>query len=340
METPVETREVTVESAQKAFHLYAMAPKDRETVRNALDSGIVDMNVSNIVNRSIEKTEEKLESRGLTLPEYEEAYNALKTGDYTKAKEIAERAREKINERHRDIRTQSTFQENSVSNGDVQELSDERKALHKQIVDDELSKVPEAEDPHVLFLVGPPGAGKSRARKVYMETYGDAIFTDPDAFRFHLVPHYDAASETHMYRTHREAGMVSDLLYENLLESKRNGVYEGTLRNLEAYQADMQKAFDHRAKVDVVLIDTDAAECWRRAIAFRERGTALHVLMGSLQAPKNFKELLSDSRISTMEIINNNVDKGEAYVAFRKTKEGDIMGMEYLDSLVTKYEGV
>jgi predicted kinase len=331
------------------LHFYATTFEERKVLREAIETNNFNTETKALVESVTERTKAKLESRGLTLSDYETAYTALKNKDYKVAQEIAKEARKRIEERRSLSSTQTTYDTYAVATEvdpatgkELKMFTNERAAFHVEIVEAEIQKTPEVEAPHVLFLVGLPGGGKSSAREIYQSRYGDAVSTDPDAYRHYLKDNFDGTHDDDINATQKEAFHISDLIYERALQAKRHVIYEGTLRDKEAYLNAIQMAVDHGAICDIVFVQTDFAECFRRSIAYRERGVSLDFLLGSATGLRNFDELLSDPQINRMEMYDNNPhpDEEGSRVFLHKSRDGKIDGKDRLDALLETYRDI
>lgn len=139
--------------------------------------------------------------------------------------------------------------------------TEERRALHRRIIDDVMQRIEEAgipKDRRALFLGGLPGAGKSTAladetlggelgyipaelEKDVFAAGANAVALNPDAFK-EILAKMDLAGEDILPDTglkpmenatfmHAESSMLEEMLEERLLDEGYNIVYDGTMAN-------------------------------------------------------------------------------------------------------------
>ncbi len=148
-------------------------------------------------------------------------------------------------------------------------LSPERAALHKQIIDNYIASkipVPEGETPTMVMFGGGPASGKSTVLNQLYEMPDEAstVKIDPDDIKSYL-PGYSEMAEVDEGAAgfyHEESSMIAKQLAEVLFKENYNTIYDGTGDgSVKSVMAKINGARSRGYKVNAayVTIDTDEA---------------------------------------------------------------------------------
>lgn len=201
-------------------------------------------------------------------------------------------------------------------------FSEARCKVQDDIIDGFLQTANEAHImPWVVFTAGAMGAGKGFTMK-WMHQQGyfpldNFVTVDPDAIR-QALPEWngyvkrDPSSAAAL--THKEAGMIAELLGFAALRCRRNVIIDGSLRDTEwytTYFADLRKEFPG-VRIAIIHIVAKAEEVLARA-ASRGRATGRHVplelLESSMQAVPRSVNALAKYADFVCRVLNSDGQK-------------------------------
>lgn len=148
----------------------------------------------------------------------------------------------------------------------------ERQALHKQILDHFLSKVPpvpKGKQPIAIMMMGIPASGKSRLIKSAADRF---VKVDADAIK-ELLPEYQElvrkGDRNAAAYVHDESGELASRLRDLARERRLNIAYDGTGKYASSYLHRIQQFQDDGYHVQVMMPHVSADTAIVRA---RERG--------------------------------------------------------------------
>lgn len=113
--------------------------------------------------------------------------------------------------------------------------------------------------PHVLFMIGIPGAGKTYFAKKFSETF-NAPFIEAEAVRAAFAPH-----PTYSRDEQRGVDALVDLTLQQILKTKRTFLCEASLESRAARQRMAKLAKDNGFEPLFVWVQTEPATAEQRA---------------------------------------------------------------------------
>lgn len=144
-------------------------------------------------------------------------------------------------------------------------LSPEREALHRQIIDDMLKgKIPVEGQATMTMLGGGPASGKSSVMSADTSKDPHAVTIDPDAFKEKLPGYTEMAAKTDKAAGfyHEESSLLAKRFAEVAYSENYNAIYDGTgdgsVQSVEKKIA-AAKAHGYRVEAKYVTIDTEEA---------------------------------------------------------------------------------
>ena len=163
-------------------------------------------------------------------------------------------------------------------------LTPERAALHKQIIDDYLAeKTPVEGQAEMVMMGGGPASGKSstiKSGKVVLPDEENTVMVNPDDIKEKLPGYSQMAAETDTAASfyHEESSMIAKQLANVSFDENYNVVYDGTgngSENSVRKKIDNARENGYRVTANYVTVDTDEAvvrnqERYDRAVAAGE----------------------------------------------------------------------
>lgn len=328
-------------SLRQAIELYPMTRDDRELLVEELSQGQFNTAETRAVyERVVQAAERKLAFVGLTLEQYHAVYQGLvnlqmlqdlrnakvqqelsqeeaKTLAELEASErknwevviqISESSKEGIKKYLESVEIVSTKDQHQINPAgpEVERTADvynqERQEFHSAMVEERLQACEPQVKPKIVFLIGPPGGGKSSAREKLTQNF---VTTDPDSLRAELFGDgFDPTDYAHTEMTQQEAFDVSAQIFERALAERRNILYEGTGSDYEGYLADMKKCEEAGYEVELKFVYTPPGECLKRSVAYRDRAVPVPFLLHSLRSFYTVLKFASAGR-PPLEVIDN-----------------------------------
>lgn len=264
-------REQLIKAAREAAGYFYMSDSDKAYLGEVGKSPVLESRVRDIVTTSRTATEIKLNGIGMNIPLYLQTLELLKEGDVEWLDQVSKYTKDFTEGVAFGVQT--TKAEHTVDG----EYSFERQVLHDQIIREKFAGLTPAAEPKIVFILGVPGSGKSDAVREFLETNPNYMLSDLDSLRHRLLPGYDGAKLEDVLATQDE---MVDMAYEALdiaFTSGINVVCETTLRGEEWLNFMLESARDYRK--EFVLVDAPLEECFRRAIAFRDRPISLDFML-------------------------------------------------------------
>lgn len=146
-------------------------------------------------------------------------------------------------------------------------LSSERQALHRKIVQDMFKdKVSQEGQATMKMSGGGPASGKSFVWEDTKDSFGEetSIKIDPDEFKAKLPGYQEMAQESQMAAAvyHEESSALAKMAYQYAIDNNVNVVYDGTgdgsIRSVES-KIDAARSAGYRVEGQYVTVDTDEA---------------------------------------------------------------------------------
>lgn len=148
----------------------------------------------------------------------------------------------------------------------IYDNSEEREALRKQWVDDEIAKQQSSRKiqhgRHAVLMLGLPGSGKSSLSNPILESNG-AYEIDSDIFKTRYIPEFKS-DPTMSGKTQKEASILADNMQRQALEDGANvliGKVGGSPSSIEKV---VERLKEYGYTIDVVYNDLPAQEAERR----------------------------------------------------------------------------
>lgn len=148
----------------------------------------------------------------------------------------------------------------------IYDNSEEREALRKQWVDDEIEKQQSLRKiqhgRHAVLMLGLPGSGKSSLSNPILENNG-AYEIDSDIFKTRYIPEFKA-DPTMSGKTQKEAGILADNMQRQALEDGANVLIGKVGGSPQSIQKVINRLKEYGYTIDVVYNDLPAQEAERR----------------------------------------------------------------------------
>lgn len=208
--------------------------------------------------------------------------------------------------------------------------------------------VPQDESPEFTYIMGPPAAGKSTRQN--QKEYDNIVKLDPDEF-VERMPEFQRAKEVKARNGAQavvdEALMLNDKLIDEAKEGRFNFLVSGTGANLSWMEKHLfpdLKRRNYRINVvmtyvddlDELMLRTEARGHVRGRFVPPERTMLLHEVL-----PKNFKELMKNSDVTTLALLNSHQSEGSSVARndFVYQQAGDhksILDKNFFDDFMEK----
>lgn len=132
--------------------------------------------------------------------------------------------------------------------------------VHRQeVIGRFISGIASAESPVSVFMAGSPGAGKTEFSKRLVERFGkDVVRIDADEIR-DMLPQYHGGN-SYVFQGAVSLGM--EKLYDVVLDAGLNVVVDGTLRNYEKANANVERSMKRGRKVEIFYVYQDPEIAW------------------------------------------------------------------------------
>ncbi|MNW58627.1 Toxin PezT [compost metagenome] len=120
------------------------------------------------------------------------------------------------------------------------------------------------EEPNSILLGGGSAAGKSRSSRILLkldstEDDGDEVtIIDCDKIKERLPEYadfYERYPETWAFLLHDESSDISDKAIQKCIETKRDFIYDGTMKNIEKYEKLISQLKSQNYKVSAMIFD-------------------------------------------------------------------------------------
>ncbi len=264
-------REQLIKAAQEAAEFFYMPDVDRSYLNSVGLLSTEGFQVEGIVTASRTATELKLNGIGMNIPLYLETLALLREGNAEWLDEVSKYTRDFTEGVALSVQTTKSAY---FMNG---EYSAERKVLHDELISEKFEGLTPTTEPKIVFVLGVPGSGKSDAVKGFLEANPNFMLSDLDSLRHRLLPGFDGTKLEDILATQDE---MVDIAYEALdiaFTNNINIVCETTLRGEAWLNFMLDSAREYRK--EFVLVNAPLEECFRRAIAFRDRPISLDFML-------------------------------------------------------------
>jgi len=258
----------------------------------------------------------KLDTIGLTHPEYISVCYALVSRDLLLLNVLNRKAQERLQEDVEGITNPTTQDEFSDGKG---VYTPERELFHQEIIEDLLTPLAQPETPKFYILAGPPGAGKTTAIPEFIDS-ATTVVTDPTLIQKKLISDFDESDYAKVLATKDEAFDIAEKLIDKAFEKRLSITSESTLQNLPWATRSLKNSekFDYRT--EIIFIHKPLEQCFVDAIEKRKRPISLNYLFKSVQGYENliYFDEFPDVTVTVVEKTSNHkqsiiyrTDRGE-----------------------------
>lgn len=258
----------------------------------------------------------KLDTIGLTHPEYVRICSALVSRDLPLLDVLNRKAQERLQEDVKGITYPTTQEEFSDGKGIYVA---EREAFHQEIIESLLLPLSQPETPKFYILAGPPGVGKTTAIPEFIDE-ATTVVTDPTLIQKKLVPEFDESDYAKVLATKDEAFDIAEKLIDRAFEKWLSITSESTLQNLPWATRSLKNAENFDYRTEIIFIHKPLELCFADAIEKRKRPISLNYLFKSIQGYENllYFDTFPDVTVTVVEKKSNHsqttiyrTDKGE-----------------------------
>lgn len=245
----------------------------------------------------------KLDTIGLTYPEYIQVCDALLSRDLQLLDVLNRKAQERLQEDVEGMKYPTTQDEFSDGSG---VYSPEREEFHQEIIESLLAPLATPETPKFYILAGPPGAGKTTAIPQFIDEK-TTVVTDPTLIQKKLVPDFDESDYAKVLSTKDEAFDIAEKLIDAAFKKKLSVTSESTLQNLPWATRSLSYATEHEYATEIIFIHKPLELCFADAIEKRKRPISLNYLFKSIQGYENllYFDTFPDVTVTVVEKKSN-----------------------------------
>lgn len=204
-----------------------------------------------------------------------------------------------------------------------------KKKIAKQILDGYVS----VSDLTSFFMAGSPGAGKTEMSVNFVKNSFEAngikiLRVDTDDYR----GYFDKYDGTNSDLFQSAASIITEKIYDLVLEQRVNFIMDGTMANLDKAKLNIERSLQKRRKVVIFYIHQSPVVAWEFTKA-RERVEGRKIsqevfINGYLNSRENIKELkkVFGDRITILLIyknyLNDSVEKVDELLSVEKFELG------------------
>mmetsp|Transcript_116895 Transcript_116895/g.203437 ORF Transcript_116895/g.203437 Transcript_116895/m.203437 type:complete len:316 (-) Transcript_116895:1170-2117(-) len=223
----------------------------------------------------------------------------------------------------------------------------ERQAIQDVIVDEALRDVPQRQPhPWIIFTGGPMGAGKGYVLRYWQKAgvfpLDRFVMSDPDKFKYKLpeIEDYIQFDEkTAGSKTHKESGLISEIVTMEALEHGCNVIVDGSLRDVDWHMKVFKDILTGYVsyKIAIFHVIADASVVEERAV-LRGQTTGRYIPRTLLQqsidcAPKSVATLANMAHCVLH--VENGGDREEPVLLGMKSKAISLAEWGALEGLHT-----